>query len=112
MTDRTNIHLGRRLRQRRRILGLTQADIAADVGVSFQQIQKYECGASRISAVMLWKIACVLETSVASFFEGLEPHHAPSATIECVAVPGRANHFVLNAAGRAAVAAARAGDAG
>jgi transcriptional regulator with XRE-family HTH domain len=66
-----DLHLGRRLRRRRRLLGLTQQQLAASVGVRFQQIQKYECGANRISAARLWRIAAALEVPVGYFYEGL-----------------------------------------
>jgi transcriptional regulator with XRE-family HTH domain len=63
--------LGRRLRLRRRIMGLTQNELAAKVGVRFQQIQKYESGANRISAARLWGFSQALEVPVSYFFEGL-----------------------------------------
>jgi len=71
MTNEIDRHLGKRLRQRRRTLGLTQQHIAEAVGVRFQQIQKYECGANRISAARLWLLAKALEALVGAFFEGL-----------------------------------------
>ncbi len=72
MTNDIDRHLGKRLRQRRRLLGQTQQQIAEAVGVRFQQIQKYECGANRISAARLWLLAKALEAPVGSFFEGIE----------------------------------------
>ncbi len=66
-----DLHLGRRLRRRRRLLGLTQQQLAQVVGVRFQQIQKYECGANRISAARLWRIAAALEVPVGYFYDGL-----------------------------------------
>ena len=71
MTNEIDRHLGKRLRQRRRTLGLTQQQIAEAVGVRFQQIQKYECGANRISAARLWLLAKALEAPVGAFFEGI-----------------------------------------
>ena len=71
MTNDIDRHLGKRLRQRRRMLGQTQQQIAEAVGVRFQQIQKYECGANRISAARLWLLAKALEAPVGSFFDGL-----------------------------------------
>jgi transcriptional regulator with XRE-family HTH domain len=71
MNDDIDIHLGRRLRRRRRLLGLTQQQIAAACGVRFQQIQKYECGANRMSAARLWRLAEALAVPVAYFFDGL-----------------------------------------
>lgn len=73
MMDLIDIHLGRRLRRRRRILGLTQQQLAGACGVRFQQIQKYECAANRMSAARLWQLAEVLEVPVSYFYEGLSP---------------------------------------
>ena len=64
MMDLIDIHLGRRLRRRRRILGLTQQQLAGACGVRFQQIQKYECAANRMSAARLWQLAEVLEVPI------------------------------------------------
>jgi len=72
MEQDIDLHLGRRLRSRRRLLGLTQQQLALVVGVRFQQIQKYECGANRISASRLWLMAEVLDVPVGYFYEGLE----------------------------------------
>ena len=71
MIDVIDMHLGRRLRRRRRILGLTQQQLAGACGVRFQQIQKYECAANRMSAARLWQLAEVLEVPVSYFYEGL-----------------------------------------
>jgi len=71
MIDMIDIHLGRRLRRRRRILGLTQQQLASACGVRFQQIQKYECAANRMSAARLWQLAEVLEVPVSYFYDGL-----------------------------------------
>lgn len=64
-------HVGHRIRLRRRILGKTQKDLAAAVGIKFQQIQKYETGTNRVSASRLWEIAHTLDVPVAYFFDGL-----------------------------------------
>lgn len=64
--------LGRRLRSRRRLLGLSQKALAARCGVRFQQIQKYESAANKMSAVMIGRLAYGLEVPVAYFYEGLE----------------------------------------
>lgn len=71
MGNDIDLHLGKRLRRRRRLLGLTQQQLALVVGVRFQQIQKYECGANRISAARLWSLAEALEVPVAYFYDGL-----------------------------------------
>lgn len=73
MSREIDIHLGRRLRRRRRLLGLTQQQLAGACGVRFQQIQKYECAANRMSAARLWQLSEVLEVPVSYFYEGLSP---------------------------------------
>jgi len=84
MSDDVDILVGRRLRRRRRLLRLTQAQVAEAVGVRFQQIQKYECASNRMSVSMLWKLACVLDVDIGYFFEGAqrpeetEPDAAPA----------------------------------
>lgn len=55
---------------------MTQQKLAELVGIKFQQIQKYETGANRVSASRLWDIADALEVTVAFFFEGVEPEEA------------------------------------
>ena len=71
MGNDIDLHLGKRLRRRRRLLGLTQQQLAGAVGVRFQQIQKYECGANRISAARLWSLSEALEVPVGYFYDGL-----------------------------------------
>lgn len=71
MDQTIDLLLGRRLRGRRRLMGLTQNQLALMVGVRFQQIQKYESGANRISASRLWRFCQALEVPVTYFFEGL-----------------------------------------
>jgi transcriptional regulator with XRE-family HTH domain len=80
MSDEIDIHLGKRMRRRRRLLGLTQQQLADSCGVRFQQIQKYECGANRVSAARLWLIAGALDVPVNYFYEGLEVH--PAALVD------------------------------
>ncbi len=76
MANDIDLHLGKRLRRRRRLLGLTQQQLAGAVGVRFQQIQKYECGANRISAARLWQLSEALEVPISYFYDGLsdKPH--------------------------------------
>src|SRR5579864_7847797 len=80
MSDLIDFHLGKRMRRRRRLLGLTQQQLANACGVRFQQIQKYECGANRVSAARLWRIATALDVPVGYFFEGLSDLAGPGAT--------------------------------
>jgi transcriptional regulator with XRE-family HTH domain len=77
MSNEIDLHLGKRLRRRRRLLGLTQQQLAGAVGVRFQQIQKYECGANRISAARLWQLSEALEVPIGYFYDGLS--NAPMA---------------------------------
>ncbi len=73
MATDVDIYVGKRLRRRRRLLGMTQQDLAGEVGVRFQQIQKYECGANRITASRLFDLANALTVNVSYFFDGLAP---------------------------------------
>jgi len=80
MGHEIDLHLGRRMRRRRRLLGMTQRQLAEVCGVRFQQIQKYECGANRLSAARLWQIAAALDVPVTYFFEGLVGRSEPGGT--------------------------------
>jgi transcriptional regulator with XRE-family HTH domain len=64
--DPIDIAVGGRVRTRRRATGLSQTQLAEALGITFQQVQKYERGANRVSASMLVKIAAKLETTVAA----------------------------------------------
>jgi transcriptional regulator with XRE-family HTH domain len=72
LTTAIDLHIGRRLRQRRKIIGFTQKQLAAAVGGTFQQIQKYECGSNKMTASQLYRIAKALELSPCQFYDGLE----------------------------------------
>ncbi|GAA6189127.1 helix-turn-helix transcriptional regulator [Litorivita sp. NS0012-18] len=72
MTHHVDVHVGKRVRHRRWLVGMTQQQLAEQVGIKFQQIQKYETGANRISASRLWDIADALDVPVSFFFEGME----------------------------------------
>lgn len=64
-------HVGERIRRRRVMLGLTQEQLGEALGISYQQIQKYETGANRVSAGRLFMISQILETGIANLFDGL-----------------------------------------
>lgn len=66
-----DLHVGKRLKQRRALLGLSQQTLGDHLGLSFQQVQKYENGANRISASRLYLLAQILNVPVGYFFEGL-----------------------------------------
>ncbi len=67
-----DIHVGSRVRLRRLLLGLSQDKLGEELGVTFQQVQKYERGANRIGSSRLFRISQVLDVPVGFFFEGLE----------------------------------------
>ncbi|MBK0329160.1 helix-turn-helix transcriptional regulator [Rhodobacteraceae bacterium F11138] len=72
MTHPVDVHVGKRVRHRRWLIGMTQQQLAEQVGIKFQQIQKYETGANRVSASRLWDIADALDVPVSFFFDGLQ----------------------------------------
>jgi len=78
MKHPVDVHVGKRVRHRRWMVGMTQQQLAEKVGIKFQQIQKYETGMNRISASRLWDIAEALEVPVSFFFEGIETAPARS----------------------------------
>lgn len=83
-----DIHVGQRLRLRRTLLGLSQETLGEAVGITFQQLQKYERGANRISASRLFNLSQVLGVPVTFFFDDLPvsdltfPAGEPSETQE------------------------------
>lgn len=64
-----DVHVGKKLRSRRTMLGMSQENLGDSVGVTFQQIQKYERGLNRIGSSRLYQFSCSLGVSVAHFFE-------------------------------------------
>ena len=72
-------HIGRRIQLRRNMLGLSQKDLAEACGITFQQIQKYECAGNRVSASRLFEIGIKMDTPVSFFFTGL-PGNLPDET--------------------------------
>lgn len=67
-----DVHVGRRVQERRLGLGLTQSALARALGVSFQQVQKYEKGANRVSASKLFEIAGFMDVEIPFFFQGFD----------------------------------------
>jgi transcriptional regulator with XRE-family HTH domain len=64
-------HVGLRIRMRRKELGISQERLAESIGLTFQQVQKYERAANRVSASKLWEMSRALSTSIGYFYEGL-----------------------------------------
>ena len=73
IAKRVDYHVGERIRERRTVMGLTQENLANVLQISYQQVQKYETGANRISAGRLYELAQILKVDVNFLFEGLEP---------------------------------------
>lgn len=84
-----DLHVGARVRMRRKFLGMSQESLAETIDLTFQQVQKYERGANRISASKLFEIARALKAPVAYFFEGYGESSAASGFSE-----SESEHFV------------------
>jgi len=85
MKHPVDAHVGKRIRHRRWMIGMTQQQLAERVGIKFQQIQKYETGMNRVSASRLWDIADVLDVQIAFFFEGFDSDAAAAAEADPMA---------------------------
>ncbi|MGY6549796.1 MAG: helix-turn-helix domain-containing protein [Roseinatronobacter sp.] len=72
MSHEVDVHVGQKIRHRRWLIGMTQQQLADAVGIKFQQIQKYETGANRVSASRLWDISRTLGVEPSFFFDGLK----------------------------------------
>ena len=70
-------HVGLRIRMRRKELGISQERLAESIGLTFQQVQKYERAANRVSASKLWEMSRALNTTIAYFYEGLSDTPEP-----------------------------------
>jgi transcriptional regulator with XRE-family HTH domain len=92
----TDVNVGRRIRMRRLMMGITQEKLAGRVGLTFQQIQKYESGKNRVSASRLQQFANILQVPVSFFFEG-----ATNASINKPSLPDFASKFLANSEGLA-----------
>lgn len=86
MSHPVDIHVGKRIRERRLLLQTTQQKLSDQVGVKFQQMQKYETGTNRVSASRLWGIANVLNVPVSFFFDGLDDQRTTDPTTANVPV--------------------------
>lgn len=70
-----DVHVGARVRLRRKILRMSQEKLGEQLGVTFQQVQKYERGANRVGASRLWKLSEVLDVPVGFFYDGLSSEY-------------------------------------
>ena len=87
MPHPTDVHVGQRVREARLAKGMTQTDLGNALGISFQQVQKYEKGTNRVGSSRLWEVCKVLDQPITFFFEGLsrgdagEPEPALSSRV-------------------------------
>ncbi|MDT8856672.1 helix-turn-helix transcriptional regulator [Paracoccaceae bacterium Fryx2] len=82
MKHPVDAHVGKRIRHRRWMVGITQQQLADQVGIKFQQIQKYETGMNRVSASRLWDVAEALGVGIAFFFEGIDEAREGARAVE------------------------------
>ncbi|RJF85029.1 XRE family transcriptional regulator [Azospirillum cavernae] len=87
-----DIHVGARLRLRRTLLGLSQEKLGEAVGITFQQLQKYERGSNRISASRLYNLSQVLGVPVSYFFDDM-PSPDSAVTESLTALPSETDEF-------------------
>jgi transcriptional regulator with XRE-family HTH domain len=92
-TDKPNpidVHVGARIRLRRNMLGLSQEKLGEAIGLTFQQVQKYERGANRVGASRLHELSRVLDVPVSFFFDAMDPVRAPAIPNGFSEAPGEA----------------------
>ncbi len=101
--DPIDLHVGKRLRMRRLMLDMSQTDVATALGMTFQQIQKYEKGTNRISASRLQYLSRFLQVPVPFFFEGLAGPKTATAGASAVAAesPAYVSEFLATSDGLA-----------
>lgn len=80
--SKIDTHVGGQVRRRRLMAGITQEEVGKVLGVSFQQVQKYENGTNRISAGRLYVLANLLNVNVNDFFAGLDPMRQADRTVD------------------------------
>mgnify|MGYP005679267809 CR=1 FL=1 len=66
-----DMHVGKRIRLRRTLLGMSQEQLGSELNITFQQVQKYERGANRVSASRLWDISQILDAPINYFFDDM-----------------------------------------
>jgi transcriptional regulator with XRE-family HTH domain len=82
-----DVHVGSRIRLRRQLMKMSQEKLGDELGITFQQIQKYERGANRVGASRLYRLSRVLDVPVQFFFEGLNEHQQPSEVADTDQTP-------------------------
>ena len=99
----TDKHVGRRIRMRRLMLSMSQTSLADGLGLTFQQVQKYEKGTNRVGASRLQHIARILQVPVAFFFEGAPPPPGQKPSGSEVPAPPYASELLATSDGLALV---------
>ncbi len=92
MQENLDLYVGKRVRWRRRLLGLSQTELAELIGVRYQQIQKYEAAVNRLSAARLWRLARALGVEVQYFYEGWVDPEEQAAGPAAGAAPEQPGH--------------------
>jgi transcriptional regulator with XRE-family HTH domain len=95
--DPIDQHVGGQLRLRRAQSGMTQTELGAKVGLSFQAVQKYETGENRISASRLYQLARILDVPLAFFFDGLDETGRREDVVETSELTRKQASMVLGA---------------
>ena len=93
MKHNVDVHVGKRIRHRRWMIGMTQQQLAEKVGIKFQQIQKYERGVNRVSAARLLQIAAVLKSTGAALLGELETAEGDELALAAPGVSELLNAF-------------------
>lgn len=75
--NQVDVHVGQRLRVRRSLLGYSQEKLASLIGLTFQQVQKYERGTNRVSAGRLYELSKILDVPVSYFFDQISEENTP-----------------------------------
>ena len=97
----TDKHVGGRVRMRRMMLGMSQTELGNSIGLTFQQVQKYEKGTNRIGAGRLQQIARILKVPVAVFFEGSPREGGAASETDQAPLPSYVNDFLATSDGLA-----------
>src|SRR5215470_3947278 len=95
----TDQHVGSRLRMRRKMLGMSQEQLAEALGITYQQVQKCEKGANRIGASRLQQISHILQVPVAFFFEGAPNASAPHGSSGSALAMAQIDDFITDSGG-------------
>ena len=97
----TDKHVGGRVRMRRMMLGMSQTELGNSIGLTFQQVQKYEKGTNRIGAGRLQQIARILKVPVGFFFEGSPREGGAASETDQAPLPSYVNDFLATSDGLA-----------